>query len=139
MQIAQEVEATVDYEVYADNLIRLAEEYDNCTKEIEKYNRALANGEGVEEAEDAVLALARRLGHGGVDGVAQRGGHHVVLVVVGVHPQSHAELLEVGGAGDESRLLAGLGEGGEKHGGEDGDDGDDDEELDEREGAAATV
>lgn len=54
MQIAQEAGATVDYEVYADNLIRLAEEYDNCTKEIEEYQRALANGEDVEAAEEAL-------------------------------------------------------------------------------------
>ena len=61
MQIAQEAGATVDYEVYADNLIRLAEEYDNCTKEIEEYQRALANGEGVEAAEEA-LEVALMIG-----------------------------------------------------------------------------
>ena len=54
MQIAQEVGATVDYEVYADNLIRLAEEYDNCTKEIKEYQRALANGKDIEAAEKAL-------------------------------------------------------------------------------------
>ena len=61
MQIAQEAGATVDYEVYADNLIRLAEEYDNCTKEIEEYQRALANGEDVEAAEEA-LEVALMIG-----------------------------------------------------------------------------
>ena len=61
MQIAQEAGATVDYEVYADNLIRLAEEYDNCTREIEEYQRALANGEDVEAAEEA-LEVALMIG-----------------------------------------------------------------------------
>jgi len=46
----------MDYETYADNLIRLAEEYDNCTKEVKEYKRALANGDSVDEAEDALEA-----------------------------------------------------------------------------------
>ena len=47
---------SMDYETYADNLIRLAEEYDNCAKEIKEYKRALANGDSVDEAEDALEA-----------------------------------------------------------------------------------
>ena len=47
---------SMDYETYADNLIRLAEEYDNCTKEVKEYRRALANGDSVDEAEDALEA-----------------------------------------------------------------------------------
>ena len=47
---------SMDYEIYADNLIRLAEEYDNCTKEVKEYKRARANGDSVDEAEDALEA-----------------------------------------------------------------------------------
>lgn len=47
---------SMDYETYADNLIRLAEEYDNCTKEVKEYRRALANGDSIDEAEDALEA-----------------------------------------------------------------------------------
>lgn len=54
MQVAAEAGGDIDYTIYADNLIRLAEEYDNCTKEIEEYQRALANGEDIEAAEEAL-------------------------------------------------------------------------------------
>ena len=54
MQVAAEAGGAIDYTVYADNLIRLAEQYDNCTREIEEYQRALANGEDVEAAEEAL-------------------------------------------------------------------------------------
>ena len=46
----------VNYTEYADNLIRLGEAYDNCAKEVEDYRRALANGDSVDEAEDALEA-----------------------------------------------------------------------------------
>lgn len=61
MEIAQQAGGEVNYELYADNLIRLAEEYDNCTREIEEYQRALANGEDVEAAEEA-LEISLMLG-----------------------------------------------------------------------------
>jgi hypothetical protein len=46
----------IDYEDFADNLIRLGEAYDNCKKEVEDYKRALANKKNVEAAEDALEA-----------------------------------------------------------------------------------
>lgn len=52
----QAVDTGIDYQDFADNLIRLGEAYDNCAKEVEDYRRALANGDSVDEAEDALEA-----------------------------------------------------------------------------------
>ena len=54
MQLAQEMGGEIDYTAYADNLMRIAEGYENCAKEVEKYQLALANGEGVESAQAAL-------------------------------------------------------------------------------------
>ena len=66
-------------------------------------------------------------------GAGEDGGGGVVGVVVGVHDHGESELLEVGGAGDGARLLAGLRQGGQQHRRQDGDDRDDDEQLDQGE------
>ena len=50
-----------------------------------------------------------------------------VIGVVGVHGAGEPDLLQVGGAGDGARLLAGLAQGGQQHRRQNGDDGDDDE------------
>lgn len=54
MQLAQEMGGEIDYTAYADNLMRIAEGYENCAKEVEKYQLALANNEGVESAQTAL-------------------------------------------------------------------------------------
>lgn len=48
----------IDYSVYSEALITLAENYDNCTQEIEKYQEALKSGNKaqIEIAEDALKA-----------------------------------------------------------------------------------
>ena len=93
--------------------------------------------------EMVVLVEERVVGLVGVEAIGGPGdgvepGEVVVPDVVGeILLDAEGDLLEVGGAGDGARLVAGLGECGEEHGGDDGDDGDDDEELDEREAPAA--
>lgn len=54
LQLSAEMGGEIDYTAYADNLMRIANGYENCAKEIEAYQLALANGEGVEEAQAAL-------------------------------------------------------------------------------------
>jgi hypothetical protein len=37
MQLAKEMGGEIDYTAYADNLMRIAEGYENCAKEVEAY------------------------------------------------------------------------------------------------------
>jgi hypothetical protein len=50
----QAIDTGIDYTAYADNLMRIAEGYANCAKEVEAYRLALANGDNVEAAEEAL-------------------------------------------------------------------------------------
>jgi hypothetical protein len=52
----QVIDTGISYKDFADNLLRLGEAYDNCAKEVEDYRRALANGDSIDEAEDALEA-----------------------------------------------------------------------------------
>lgn len=61
LQLSMEMGGEIDYTAYADNLMRIADGYENCAKEVEAYQLALANGEGVEEAQ-AVLETAVMIG-----------------------------------------------------------------------------
>lgn len=61
LQLSVEMGGEIDYTAYADNLMRIADGYENCAKEVEAYQLALANGEGVEEAQ-AVLETAVMIG-----------------------------------------------------------------------------
>ena len=54
LQLSAEMGGEIDYTAYADNLMRIAEGYENCAKEVEKYQLALANDDGVESAQAAL-------------------------------------------------------------------------------------
>jgi hypothetical protein len=52
----------MDYSIYADNLIRLAENYANCTNEVNEFKRALASGdETLVKAAQEVLEVSLEL------------------------------------------------------------------------------
>ena len=55
-------------------------------------------------------------------------------IIVRIHFPGEGELAEIVHAMSTQGFLFCLGEGGQKHGGQDGDDGDDNEELNQREG-----
>lgn len=63
-------------------------------------------------------------------------GRKQIVEIVNVVVESHSQLFEIVGAGDGSRLVAGLAQRGQKHAGKDGDDGNYHEELYKREHAA---
>jgi len=60
-------------------------------------------------------------------------GRKVALVGIRVHDQVDTQLPHIVDAGDVTGFLAGLGQGREKHGGQNGDDGNDDQQLDQGE------
>ncbi len=58
---------------------------------------------------------------------------NILGIVILIHGVGETHLLEVGDAGDGLGLFAGLGEGGQQHGGQNRDDGDNDQKFDQRE------
>ena len=79
---------------------------------------ALVGVEIAHEGSGATIGPVARPGFGGV----HVGGHRVVVVLVRIDFVHQHQLLEVVHAGDGAGFLAGLGQGGQQHGGQDGDD-----------------